>query len=279
MPTDAHSAALAGGVGAWCGGVEAFGVNPAGLSDTNGTEVLLTHAFWAQDVSLEHLGVARRMGERWSLGISADYVSYGRIDGYDVVNGAPVANGVLRPNDLAVGLGGGVRISREISVGAQAKMLTDDLGPVKGSTAAGDIGGSFTSKGLKFGLSVENVGGKLNEASLPTMGILAASYRIPLVESARNSGGAHQDLGVMAQGDLGLIDSRLNAFEVGAEYRYAEVLALRAGYCGAKYSDSTGLSGLTVGVGVTVKKIEVSYALVTLGDFGKSNLLSLKAGF
>jgi len=279
MPTDARSAALAGATGAWSEGAESLGTNPAGLADTNGTDALFTHAFWAQNVSREHLGVAHRMGDKWSLGLSADYVGYGSIDSYTVVNGVPVANGTLKPNDLAVGLGGGVKLSQAFSVGAQVKMLREDLGGVKGSAAAGDIGGSFTSKDMKIALSVVNVGDKLNEASLPTTGSLAASYKLHLAETTKNGKAVQQNLGIMAQGDLGLIDSNQNAFSAGAEFRYAELLAVRVGYRGAKVGDLTGLSGLTVGVGVTVKKMEVSYALVTMGDFGKSSLVSLKAGF
>ena len=279
MPVDARSAALAGAVGAWNEGVDSFAENPSGLADTRGTEALLTHAFWAQDVSLEHVGVAHRMGDKWSLGLSADYVGYGSIDGFTVVNNVPVANGTIKPNDLAVGLGCGVKLSPHVMAGAQAKMLREDLGMTNGSTAAGDLGCLFSNKGWKIGPSIVNVGGKLNEASLPTTGTLSASYKIQLTETTKTDKTVRQELGVMAQGEWGLKGDPQTAAGAGAEYRYADTLALRVGYRGASYGELTGLKGLTAGVGVTVKKLEFSYALVTLGDFGKSHLLSLKVGF
>jgi opacity protein-like surface antigen len=279
MPTDARSAALAGAVGAWNEGVDSFAVNPSGLAATRDTEALLTHAFWAQDVSREHLGVAHRVGDKWSLGLSADYVGYGNIDGFTVVNNVPVANGTIKPYDLAVGLGCGVKLSPHVMLGAQAKMLREDLGGTNGSMAAGDLGCLFSNRGWKIGASVLNVGGELNGASLPTTGTLSASYKIQLTETTKTDKTVRQELGVMAQGEWELKGDQQTAAGAGVEYRYADTLALRAGYRGASYDELTGLKGLTAGVGVTVKKLELSYALVTLGDFGKSNLLSLKASF
>ena len=51
------------------------------------------------------------------------------------------------------------------------------------------------------------------------------------------------------------------------------------GYHSQKFGALTGLKGLTTGIGVKVKKMDLSYALVTLGDFGKSSLLTLAVGF
>jgi hypothetical protein len=126
---------------------------------------------------------------------------------------------------------------------------------------------------------VANVGGQLNGASLPMKAALSASYRVFLVQPTEAKTTSQQELGLMAQGDVGAKDSTQTVFGVGAEYRYAETLALRVGYRGQKYGELTGLKGLTMGIGVKVKRMELSYALVTLGDFGKSNLITFAAGF
>lgn len=279
MPTDAHTAALAGATGAWVKGAESFGANLSGLADTVGTEAVVAHSFWAQDISREHVGAARKMTDQLSLGLSADYLSYGSIDTYEVVNGVPVANGNVKPNALSVGAAGAYRVTSKISAGAQVKFLREDLGGVTDSTAAGDIGAGYADGAWALGLGASNVGGKLNEADLPSTASLSASYKWKLAEKLKNGKSLRQDLGVMAQGDWVLHDSNQNAFGLGAEYSYAETLSLRAGYRGTKYGELTGVKGLTCGIGVRVKKMELSYALVTLGDLGSSSLLSLKAGF
>ena len=53
------------------------------------------------------------------------------------------------------------------------------------------------------------------------------------------------------------------------EYKYVGSLAIRVGYRGTKYDDLTGLKGLTTRVGMVVKKIGLSYALMTLKGRGE----------
>jgi len=281
MPTDASSAALAGAVGAWNTGVDALGVNPAGLAYTKDTEASFTHAFWAQGVSQEHLGLCHAFSRKFSAGLSVDYVGFGSIDGYTVsAGGVPVANGKINPNAMNLGVGCGIRLSKLFGLGAEAKMVRENLTGTAGSTEAGDLGLLLYSRGFKAGLSVGNVGGTVNGAALPTLATLSASYRVVLAKPTKKMKTiALQELGFMAQGDLGVKDSTQTAFGVGAEYSYASTLALRVGYRAEKYGALTGLKGLTMGVGLKVKKMDLSYALVTMGDFGKSNLLTLAVGF
>lgn len=281
LPTDASSAALAGAVGAWNQGVDSLGVNPAGLAETKDTEAAFTHAFWAQGVSQEHLGLSHAFNPKFSLALSFDYVGFGSIDGYAVnTGGVPVANGKIDPNAMNLGVGCGIRLSKLFSLGAEATMVRENLTGTAGSTEAGDLGVLLHSRGFKVGLSVGNFGGTVNGAALPMMAFLSASYRMVLAKPTKKMKDISlQELGFMAQGDWGVKDSTQSTLGVGTEYSYAGTLALRVGYRAEKYGALTGLKGLTMGVGVKVRKMDLSYALVTLGDFGKSSLLTLAMGF
>lgn len=280
MPTDAQTAALAGATGAWNEGVNSLGVNTAGLAYTKDNEVLFTQDFWAQQVSQQHLGFSHEFSPKVSVALLVDYLSFGNIDSYLIsAGGSPVANGTISPNAMNLGVGCGVKLSTLFSLGGDVRMVREDLTGTAGSTAAGGFGFLMDSHGFKAGLSVANVGGQLNGADLPMKASVSASYRIALDKPTGMKTISSKELGLMAQGDVGMKDSSQTVFGVGAEYRYAEILSARVGYRGQNYGELTGLKGLTMGIGLKVKKMELSYALVTMGDFGKSNLITLTAGF
>jgi hypothetical protein len=280
IPTDARVAALAGAGGALLGGVESLGLNSAGLADIQGTQLLLTQDFWAQGISEEHLGVGQKLSEDSGAGFSFDYLGFGSVDTYSIgTNGVPVAQGTLSPNAMNLTAGYGWAAMPALSVGGELKLLLENLSGTMGSSVAADLGALYDLKdaGVKLGLMVNNVGTNLNQAALPTQVSLAAAWQTDLQKAVKGDDG--QTLSVMTQGDLETADMGLSTLEVGSEYWYDHLLALRAGFRLAPYGNLSGLSGLTLGAGFRYQKMELSYAFVSLGEFGASNQISLIFGF
>jgi hypothetical protein len=242
----------------------------------------MTEDFWAQGVMEEHVGVGHELEGGSGLGFSFDYLGFGNVEAYSIGSGGiPVAQGVLSPNAMNFTGGYGSTVLPGLSLGVEAKLLLENLTGTGGSSVAGDLGALYEIKesGLKFGLMLNNLGSDLNKAALPTQISLAASWQKELQKAVKSPAQESQTLAFMVQGDLQTGNTGLSTLELGSEYWYDHLLALRAGYRFAPYGSLTGVSGLAAGAGFRYQGMELSYAFVSMGDFGNSNQISLMLGF
>jgi len=273
IPVNARQAAMAGAVGAVADGVDALGVNPAGLSELAGNQASFLHNLWAQGLTAEHLAYGRGSGGS-GFAVGGDYLDFGPVDQYGIgPSGAPVPNGTFTPMGMDAGAGYGTNVGEDISMGVDAKIITQNLQGTGSTTAAADGGFRLRlpSEGIALGLALLNFGGALDRAELPTSLDVAGAYQGKLGEKHRWT--------LAADGNIGLQNYNATTAGVGAEYWYQGLVALRTGYRFAPYGNLSGLAGYTAGIGVKLGGAELAYAMTTLGDFGTGNQISLKAGF
>lgn len=238
--------------------------NPAGLSGLQEFQVGLHHTSWLAGIIRESVVTAFPVNGMGSIGLSASYVGYGTLNGYDDT-GAQGAD--VSANRLGFGVGWGKEVFEGLAAGIAVRGSSQTIGGVDTSSFSGDLGTRWAvTPSLELGLVYANAGTKVSGASLASALRLGGAYRMEVARSHRlllAAGGAWEPGGV----------SRL---QVGAEDVYASALALRLGYQ-ADLADTriTGARGLTAGAGFMLKGFTLDYAITPFGDLGTSHWISL----
>ncbi len=150
-------------------------------------------------------------------------------------------------------------------VGGTAKYIRESLDTFKANAAALDAGALYKTRveGLSFGAVVRNLGTKLGPDTLPLF----------------LKGGAAYSLGksVLLAADADWYPRDQRAYgDFGVEARAAKALVLRAGYqMGHGQDQLGGLTGLSLGTGVSVDHLRFDYAFLPFGNLGDTHRVTL----
>jgi hypothetical protein len=259
-----------GNAGASLGeGLEAFYFNPAAIGRATKLEVAVSHAEWIAGIDFNHLAVAYPLGGAGTLVGSVTALGSGDID-VRTVN-QPLGTGERYDvADLAIGVGWGRPITDRFTIGAQASWLQERIWNSTLSTAVFHLGTLYrvSDGGVELGASLSNlgVGGRFagrdlrvtydqdpdqhgGNGSLPAE-IFTEGHSVPVL--LRFGIGVPYRLD--ATNRLRLAVDALHpsdnseSLNLGVEYGYKELFAMRAGWQHLLKQDAEG--GLTLGVGV-----------------------------
>ncbi len=287
IPPSARVAAMGGAFGALAEGVDALVVNPAGLAGLSGPQAIFTHSFWDQGVVLEQLAYGQNLSKGSGGAVGLDYLNFGSVSQYTLgANGAPVLSNSYSPSAFNFHLGYGCELTQGLRAGGTAKFLLQGIQTTSSATVAFDAGFLYRVagiKGLSFAAVMSNLGGKLDNASLPLQVKLAGAYQTKIgsemVSGLNNEPLPKNLLTLTVDGDIDLSGLGFTNFRMGGEYWFDQLIAARVGYRLAPYGTLTGLTGLSAGAGVRYQNWELSYALTTQGDMGATHQISLGARF
>lgn len=245
--------------------------NPAALVRLKTKTATLMHASYLDSAyTYQFAAYGQALGPRAGFGLGIQYLSVGDLARTDLT-GAEV--GSFSPNDLAVSAGGAWSF-RGHSVGVVAKWVRSEI-VNSASTVAGDVGfltAPLWENRLRLGAVVANLGGGLKfdreTSDLPTLVRVGAAYRVSTPWAVALDAEFPRD------GDP--------VFGLGSEYRWPLgdqwTVAGRVGYSD-RAKDVEGLTGVSGGLGLGYKKLQIDYALVPYGDVGLTHLVSLTTYF
>jgi hypothetical protein len=241
-------------------------------------ELSFTHANWlpdlAPDLYYEFLGYVHPVGSMGTLGGNITFLSYGTI----VTTGetSSEATGTISPFDVAFTLSYGTHASKSMAVGLSAKVIYSRLSVVGAGQEVGrGQGTSFAAEGgilyslsrkLRLGVVLTNLGPNMSyidaaqSDALPRN--LAVGFAYRLVDSPYNRLTLVGEVNKLmtSLGD-GFSQELKQAIEnVGMEYWYGSLLALRAGYI---YDQEGQVKTPTLGVGLQYKgKYRLDFAYI-----------------
>lgn len=237
------------------GELEVVPWNPAALGWMGETQIVVAHAGLADEATQDWFAVGGRLGGtslRWAL--DGLYQSEGSFEGRDEFN---QATGSFDVSSTAFGLRLAHPLGPFLTVGAGAKYVGERLGEVSGSGYTMDAGAQFRMAWFGAGLAVTNVGGGMDYSG--------ESYDLPM------------NVGVGAALDVPLTGLRLaldanfprayyDDVRLGAEWRWHDLVALRAGYRRELDApeDLAG-SGPTFGMGAGLRGLWLDYGYVIPG--------------
>lgn len=173
---------------------------------------------------------------------------------------------VASQTDIIAQAGYAIKIMDKLGVGVGLKIFDSTLAEEASATAFGADFGIFlaVNENAALGMSIQNVGTEIKYKEegdpMPLVARAGGSYKITM-------GQAHE--GLLA---LDLVKENDEDFtaHLGAEYWYANIIALRLGYK-AGYD----LESLTTGFGVRWQMMQIDYAFGMLSELDHTHKVSL----
>lgn len=245
-------------------------------------ELAFTHANWlpdlAEDLYYEFLSYTQPFGSLGTIGGNVTFLSYGTIP--TTGENSSEVTGEINPFDVAVTLSYGTRASKKLAVGLSAKIIYSKLSVVGAGREVGQGSGtSFAVEGgllytatrrLRLGAVITNLGPDMSyidaaqSDALPRNLALGFSYK--LLDSPYNRLTVTGEINKMLATVNDDFSTELQeAVEnVGIEYWYGSLLALRAGYI---YDKEGQIKTPTLGVGLQYKgRYRLDFAYIPSSD-------------
>jgi hypothetical protein len=263
-------------------------------TETKGAkEIVLMHVKWlptlGQDMYYEFLSYVMHLRGVGSVGASIVFLSYGTIL-YTDEGGATIGEG--HPLELAFALSYGTSLTSNLKWGLTGKFVHSRLSDIGAGAEKGEgIASAFAldmgilykiTERAQFGAAITNIGpnityiDKAQSDPLPRNLGVGISYKV--LNSTYNR--------LIIQGELNKILVNLNhgfgkeleyaIRHIGAEYVYANLIALRAGY---KYDKEGQVKHLTFGAGLQLAGGRLDFAYIPSStDSPLANTLRVSAG-
>ena len=260
---DARSTAMGETGVAHARGAQVPAWNPGGLGFVEKRGVSGTYFKWlpylADDLYYLHFSYVHPTEGIGTFSVSLPYLSLGT---QERTSAAGDSQGTFSSSDMAVYLSYGARINERVGVGSNLKIIRSAL--------SDEDNGSGTSFALDFGMTarvlprlalagvVQNLGTEIKYGNTdqgdPLFRNLKVGVALKAMEIESNSLLLAVDLNRMLQSDSG------NVLNVGAEFWYRDVIALRTGYV----HDAAGdVKTPTFGAGLQWKMYRVDFSWTT----------------
>jgi len=252
--------------------------NPAGMARTqNFVDVSANYTGWIADIKhyAFSLALSPVNGKYGVFGISVMAVDYGDLQGTMVWGNSQgyIDTEVFQPRAFAIGLGYARSLTDKFSVGGQIKQVAQDLGKSVipdeevrkniASAIAFDFGTIYRTgfKSLAFGMSVRNFS---DEIKFEKEGFqLPLTFRIGVAADVLDYFMEnHEQHAVLLSLDAAHPRSYPEYINVGSEYRFMNLFALRMGFV----SDQADY-GLTYGFGVNSFGLTIDYSYTPFDVF------------
>jgi hypothetical protein len=227
--------------------------NPAALGWLGETQIAVSDAQLADEARQDWAAVGGRLGRsslRWSL--DGLYQTEGSFDGRDALDNS---TGAFDVSSMAVGLHLAHPLGPIATLGVGGKYVGEKLGAVSGTGYTMDAGLQVRAGLLGVGVAATNLGGAMSYGGsrydLPTNVGVGAALDVPLT-------------GIRLAVDANFPRSYYDDVRVGAEWRWHDLMALRAGYrreldapadlaeSGPSFGAGAGLHGLWLDYGYVV---------------------------
>ncbi len=143
-------------------GVDAMHINVAGMSRINKTQILIgnTNYLSGTEIRLNSIGLAQKIGERGTLGITLTAMDFG--ENQVTTTGQPEGTGAtFSPSFFNMGLGYSYIFQNKISVGFLVRGVSQALADISAFGIALDAGVQYVTGAkdqFKLGISLKNIG-------------------------------------------------------------------------------------------------------------------------
>ena len=268
--------------------------NPAAMASLDGGHLALGNVQWIADIGYNSGSVAYSPagGRFGTFGINVMAVDYGDLEG-TIRSENEVGyerTGEFSPSALAIGIGYATALSDRFTVGGTARYVRQDLGDTimngegmtqsnSVSTPVFDFGVQYRTgyRSLNLGFSVRNFSPSITyeEESFEAPLLLSIGASFNMMDLAPSASDMHSFLLTAEAGNPRSYDEQIR---VGGEYRFMNIVSLRAGYVFP--TDEQGISaGAGLNLEVSGLTFGADYAYTAFGDLGDVNLLGIQIGF
>jgi hypothetical protein len=254
--------------------------NPAGLANLSSKKASSTYMSYFDGINTGSISFAFPYKNGFKIAVFSQFLSAKEdrtlVDADGNYSGK---DGTFGASNLVFGIAAAKTFNPSLDLGFSMKFINESLDSNSASAIAMDVSvlHQTANENVKVGVVIKNLGAQISyhtdekyKEKLPTMYIAGFQYLVSDKITA----------------NLDLVKPATNDFFgcVGLEYRFQERFALRSGYKTNSGSWKMGgetdyLSGLSFGFGVFWNQFDFDYALVSYGDLGLVNQLSLSYRF
>ena len=295
----ARASGMAGAFSALADDISALYWNPAGIARTKGITAGASYTGWYANINHNFIAAILPLTEKYRAAFSLTVLDYGNLRKADIPNPANAGN--FNANDLAFGITLAGALTDRFSFGATVKYLRNAIEVLSADGLAFDAGSLYQTDfyKLKISLALTNLGAD-RSFSGNSLSILASDDRLNTTHRKLDTRLVTSDFPLPLAFRMGIAtdvfqgkeeNQKLNvAFEftqntdgpqrynVGAEYIYSDIVALRAGY--AFNHDQLGLG---LGAGYKYKSEDfignIDFAYNTTKTFGGVYVVSVTTNF
>ena len=227
--------------------------NPAGLARIEDLGISAMYNMHFQEVTQGYLsGAFPFLGG--TVGLGVNYIDMGQIEGRDE-EGNPTD--LFGASDTHISLGYARKLSSRLMLGVSAGILQEIIAEDTKNALLANGGLLFMpSSSLSLGLAVQNIGSSLGEDPLPFTWRTGVAY-------SWNSLTIGADAVKATDNEMQLC--------AGLEWWIGSMIALRGGYTTGQ---DTG-SGISCGLGLNIRTIDLDYAYVPYGELGNTHKVSI----
>jgi len=264
VPIGARGMGMAGAYGSVADDLSALYWNPAGIADIKTIATEISYLQWFATYSHSFAAASFPLSQDYVVAINATSFSSGDIQITTIENPEGLS-AKYTVSDLSLGLTFSGYLTDQFSFGITAKYINNSIYNLSSNGFAFDIGTLYNTGiyGIKIGFSIHNLGGEtqyegqslrtikktieqLNSAPVD-MAMIAYPYSYPLIFRASVSSELYNqdDHKVIGAFDFNTFSDVPEQFSIGAEYSYADFVALRAGY-----QTSHDQFGFAAGIGI-----------------------------
>lgn len=272
--------------------VSAMYWNSAGIARLTHGQAMFTHTRWIADIMFNYAAIAVPLARIGTIGANATFMTMDEMERTTIAN--PDGTGeTFGAGSYAVGLCYATNLTDHFSVGFNFKYITENIYHSSAHGFAFDVGTLFTTQfsGLTIGMNIANYGTKMrmsgrdllvqtdidpqvsgNNANI-NANLKTDEFDLPLMfrvgvsmDVLKGVGDSHLILSVDALHPNDDVES----LNVGGEYVYHDMVALRAGYTSMFARDNEG--GLSLGSGFHYRLVGIML-MIDYGyrDFGILN--------
>lgn len=269
VPVGPRAISMGGAFVATANDVTSLYWNPAGASRMEANSALFAHTRWFADIDYNWAGAVLNLGGMGSLGMSITYLDYGEMEVTTLAEQDGTGE-FFSANDMALALTYAMNLTDRFSIGGTIKYVNQKIWNSSASGVGMDLGVLFLSDiyGLRIGASITNFGTDMqidgkdlyvqhdidpnnfgnNDQILATLNTdafpMPLTFRVGLAMDVLDLEDHRFTLGVDALHP----NDNAESLNVGAEYVFNNLIAIRAGYK-SLFLDNTE-DGLTLGVGL-----------------------------
>jgi hypothetical protein len=295
----ARAAGMGGAYSALADDITALYWNPAGIARLENTNVGATYTRWFADITHNFIGATMPISEKYRVGVSLTVVDYGTMERATLEKDFNA--GTFNANDLAFAVTVAGALTERFSFGGTVKYVRNAILDLSADGIAFDAGSLYQTDfyNTKISLALTNLGpersfqgnslsiladaGDINQVTRPLDARLATnpfpiplSFRIGAATDVFQNTVEDQNLNVAL--DFAAHSDGPETFNLGAEYLWNNLVAVRAGY--AFNQDQLGLGA---GVGFRYKSEDfngnIDYGINTTADLGLIHRISIAAMF
>ncbi len=284
--------------------IQLASINPALIDSNMSGSLMLSYVDYFAKTNFGNAAYARNINSRWNAAASLLFISHGSMDQYDAAGNNM---GSFNAGEYALALGASYKVDSLWTVGVNQKTFYANIAEYNSLALAFDFAATYhkPSKGFTAAFLVRNLGAQLNTFTSATREKLPFEFQIGITKKPKYApirfslvaeNLQQWDLSYVNPSEANAIDpltgERINErrFEfgdllmrhlvMGAEFLLGDNIQIRGAYNYRRrqelgLAERPGMAGFSFGMGLRIKKINISYARAIYHLAGPANHFSL----